>query len=150
MRRFCPISQLSCLFFVFSLIATGCESLPAHDFAELKPGMTKREVLSVMGNPQTTDRAHDLDRWRYVFYQDAKLAEKEVHFDHDRAVYIGDHPRPQISAEEQDQIFARENLELAQNHRATREQTSKQLSSYENEIHGDDEIRYVPEFVPVR
>lgn len=125
--------------------------MPADDFARLQPGMEKADVLDIMGSPQRTQRWHGMDRWTYIYYQNVARQEKEVHFADGRATYVGGKYEPPVSAEEQDRIFANENAEIEKTYAARREEFKRSgLPKFQEEVDGSNEIRYVPQFEPVK
>ena len=135
----------------FVLGVTGCQSDPAMDFKHLKPGMEKNDVLEVMGSPQRTQRWHGMDRWTYIYYeQKQNREEKEVHFDQGKAVYIGEKYSPPVTAKEQDDIFDEQNQQLEKQYAARREEARTNLSRYHEEAEGENEVRYVPQYEPVK
>lgn len=133
-----------------SFLLWGCQTLPADDFERLKPGMDKNEVLEIMGNPQRSERWHGMDRWTYIFFDTSKRQEKEVHFSQGKAVYIGGRYVPPVTAAEQDTIFENENRELEKAWAERREQIRNQYQNYENEVRGTGDVRYVPQFEPIK
>ena len=130
--------------------AIGCQTDPAKDFTSLKPGMEKMDVLEVMGSPQRTQRWHGMDRWTYIYYEQKNRSEKEVHFDQGKAVYIGEKYQPPVSAKEQDEIYAEQNEQLEKEWADRREQAKANLSNYHQELDGENEVRFVPQYEPVK
>ena len=74
--------------------------------------MDKSEVIELVGTPQFSNRWKGLDRWKYVFYENNNKVEKEIQFDNGNVVYVGEILQPAISAEEQDEIFQKQNMQL--------------------------------------
>ena len=82
MKRFCLFALLALVF------CTGCESLNPYKIAEkninnakqLRVGMTKDEVLAVMGEPLTGESFNRPDLWYYYFdcnWLDGLITEEE-------------------------------------------------------------------------
>jgi len=138
------------LFSLSSLILMACQSDPAHDFTELEPGMDKAHVLGVMGSPQRTQRNRGQDRWTYIFYNHMDREEKEVHFQDNRAVYLGNPIPPTISAEAQDAMNANDNAEVDRLAAQHRQQFRHDYQKYQQEADDSKQIRYVPQFEPIR
>lgn len=139
----------SCLF----LSMAACQSKPKNDFAQLKTGMFKNEVLGIMGSPQRTQRWHGMDRWTYIYFDDSDRNEKEVHFAEGRATYVGASYAPPVSAEQQDRIFETQNLEIEKQFALQREEARKArqyFPAYEDDVRGTNEIRYVPSYEPLQ
>ena len=127
-----------------------CQSDPARDFTQLHPGMEKNDVLEIMGSPHQTGRWHGMDRWTYIYYENVNRQEKEIHFTDGKAIYLGAKPAPTVSAEEQDRLFEVQNAELEKTWAAHREENKRSLKTFQDEVEGTHEIRYVPQFVPVQ
>ena len=131
-----------------------CQTKPKDDFAQLKPGMYKNEVLGIMGSPQRTQRWHGMDRWTYIYFEERDRAEKEVHFSEGKATYVGGAYVPAVSAADQDRIYEAQNVEIEKEFAAQREAARKarvlQLPTFEEEVSGANEIRYVPQYVPMK
>lgn len=113
-------------------------------------GTYKEDVLDRLGSPHVRDRWHGMDRWVYQYDEETEKIQKEIHFNEGRAVYIGDHPKPAISAEEQDAINEKQNLELEKLYAQRREEIRKAFPKYEESIKGENEIRTVPHFEPIQ
>jgi outer membrane protein assembly factor BamE len=137
------------LFLSFLFASLGCQTNELKAFSSLHPGMDKGQVISIMGSPKTSDRAHGLDRWTYVFFHDDLRYVKEVQFMDGKSTYIGDPSPPQISAEEQDKANAASNLELETAARERREQ-NRQGSLVDDSIEDQNQIRYTPQFKPIQ
>lgn len=72
---------------------------------QLRPGMTKRQVAFILGNPMIIDPFHD-DRWDYAYTLEkaGKLLEKKhltLYFDNDMVTRITGDLRPQPSLDDQ-------------------------------------------------
>ncbi len=90
---------------VAASLVTACQSPRAKDFAGIKPGMQKDEVIEGAGGPDVARRWHGKDRW--IFNYDGtpnSIQTREVHFENGRAVFVGERPTPKVSAEEQDRL----------------------------------------------
>ncbi len=135
-------------------MAAACQTSPKDEFSQLKPGMYKHEVLGIMGSPQRTQRWRGLDRWTYIYFEERDRAEKEVHFSEGKAAYVGGSFVPAVSAADQDQIYEAQNIELEKEFAAQREAARKvrnlQLPTYEEDVSGTNEIRYVPQYAPMK
>lgn len=147
MHRFLSITLLASIWMM-----TACQSSPLKDFAQVKPGMEKNDVLDVMGNPSRTQRFHGKDRWTYIFYDQRIRFEKEIQFFEGNAIYIGDTWQP---PEEQSAFVAdRRNEEKNKSIDAelAKEATEARNAyiNYENKVKGNDKVRYVPVFKPLK
>ncbi len=65
---------------LMALLLTACQTSMVNQFAKVRPGMEKDDVLGIMGSPTRTQRFHGKDRWTYVFYDDRIRFEKECNF----------------------------------------------------------------------
>jgi|SRR6185312_4394352 len=131
------------------LIFAACSS-PQKRFNKIQIGMEKDQVLDIMESPQRTERVHNADRWTYVFYDNDQRVEKEVEFSDGKATYAGDHPKPAVSAEEQDKLNDEANKALDQQIAAKHQENQNNYQKYEDDTDGSKEIRYVPQFSPVQ
>jgi len=136
----------------FSLVLTACQTSMLKQFAEVKPGMEKDDVLNLMGSPTRTQRFHGKDRWTYVFYDDRIRFEKEVQFFDGSAVYVGDVWQPEASknAVAMDSFNDKKNREIDEQIAQEVEKHRKAYQLYEAESRGEDKVRYVPDFQPIR
>ncbi|MEZ0392250.1 MAG: outer membrane protein assembly factor BamE [Pseudobdellovibrionaceae bacterium] len=132
------------------LLMTACAHDMAEQFSKVQPGMEKHDVLDLMNSPQRTQRWKGMDRWTYIYYDSGSRAEKEVHFSEGKAVYVGDVYKPEVSAVQQDEINEASNKEVESLAQTRREEAKKQYSDYETATSGQDGIRYVPQFTPVK
>lgn len=134
---------------ISSSIIFGCSTNPVDDWAQVKPGMDKHEVLEIMGNPTRTQRLRGNDRWTYVFYDQNSKKSKVVEFSDGAATYVGDKPSPVISAEDQDVINETTNAALTKKLQKQREEADKALEDFEKaNTPGADST--VPQYEPVR
>ena len=138
------------LLFISIFLFAGCTISQKKQFEKVTVGMEKDQVLSLLEAPQRTQRWHGMDRWTYIFYDDNQRFEKEVHFNEGRANYVGDIYVPTIPAEEQDKLFEASNLEVETLVQARKEEIKKNYLNYEDQVHGADSIRYVPQFEPIQ
>ncbi|RDH80823.1 MAG: outer membrane protein assembly factor BamE [endosymbiont of Galathealinum brachiosum] len=65
-----------------------------ENFAKLKNGMSRNQVVFVLGSPLLKDPFHQ-DRWDYIFYlkpgnKDVKQSRLTLHFDGDTLIRIDD------------------------------------------------------------
>lgn len=133
------------------LLNLGCQTGTGADFAKLKPGMEKSEVLEIMGSPDRTQRWRGMDRWTYGLYESQGVrSEKEIHFDQGKATYLGDRVPPEVTAEDQDSRNEVANREVEERVKKNRDEASRNLEKYETEVRGTDETSYVPQFEPVQ
>lgn len=128
----------------------GCVSKPADDFAKVKPGMDKGEVLGIMGDPTYKVRRKGQDRWTWVYYDKDVRQESDVHFADGNAVYIGAKMKPEMSAEERDQANEQANAEIEKAFNESRNSARENLPKYEEEMRGSGTDSYVPTYEPVR
>lgn len=136
-----------------SLFMTACQTSMLKQFSEIKPGMEKDDVLSLMGSPNQTQRFHGKDRWSYVFYDNRIRFEKEVHFFEGKSVYIGDiwQPEPEKSAVAVDAANEANNQALEEQAVRAREQHRVNYEAYETEHQKEAaKVRYLPTFVPIQ
>lgn len=87
-----------------NLLFTGCEphridiqqgnKIKPETFEKLKPGMTRKQVIFLLGSPLLKDPFHQ-DRWDYIYYlkpgnQAVKQSRVTLHFEGDSLVSIDD------------------------------------------------------------
>jgi outer membrane protein assembly factor BamE (lipoprotein component of BamABCDE complex) len=140
----------SYLFFLLCFFLLACAHDPNTRFQRVKVGMEKDEVLELLDSPHHTQRTQGKDRWTYIFYNEDQRMEKEIDFDNGRATYVGDIPKPEVSAEDRDAKNEVANKELDAQIEASHQEARKNFSDYESHVHGQDSIRYVPQFAPVQ
>lgn len=121
-------------------------------FDEIKPGMEKAQVLALLGSPNQTQRSHGKDRWFYNFYDSQIRFQKEVQFFEGSAVYVGELWQPPVT-----QSAASADAKNAQQDKLIDEQIAKDIEihrrdydGYEAKSKGEDKVRYVPQFEPIR
>lgn len=133
-------------------MVTACQSSAVKDFQKLKPGMEKDDVLAYMGNPSRTQRFHGKDRWTYIFYDQSIRFEKEIQFFEGNAIYIGDtwQPPEAESAFTVDKLNAQRNISIDAELAKEAAEAHNAYSNYESKVHGNDKIRYIPEFKPLQ
>jgi outer membrane protein assembly factor BamE (lipoprotein component of BamABCDE complex) len=74
---------------VFCSVLLGCSSSSAHDdFAEIKAGMDKAQVLEVMGSPRQNTRRDGRDEWNYVFCEGGRRQSGHVVFEKGEVVEV--------------------------------------------------------------
>lgn len=95
-------------------IMVGCQTTPLAQYKQVRVGMEKFEVLELMGSPQRNIRASGVDKWTYIFYDQSRRYQREVHFKNDRAIYVGEPVKPKVSAEQTDSINERVNKNIEQ------------------------------------
>lgn len=134
---------------LFILIFTACVS-PQKRFEKIQVGMEKDQVLEIMESPQNTRRDHSVDRWTYIYYDHDLRVEKEVQFSEGKTIYAGDHPKPAVSADEQDKLNDEANKAVDQQIAAKHQENQNNYDKYEDDAKGSSEIRYVPQFTPVQ
>lgn len=80
-----------------------CQTSRFKEFETVRGGMSKSDVIELVGGPQRTQRWHGRDRWEYRFYgtSEGELI-REVHFENGKSTYVGPAIKPAVSAEEQD------------------------------------------------
>ena len=141
------------LAFVFILIGlTGCQTNMKKAFEEIKPGMDKEQVLETIGGPRAVTRFHGKDRWFIMFYHDGVRYEREVHFSHGIADYVGDtYVAPE---EKQAAIVDKKNEEfndqVYKDLVESRSNLGNGVEEYESKVKGTDKVRFVPRFEDVR
>lgn len=139
------------IFSALTGLLSACATNMLNQFERIHVGMEKEDVLSLLDSPQRTQRWKSQDRWTYIFYSDRTRYEKEVHFENGKAVYVGNHPSPPISAESKDLKIEQENAELEKVLQQRAELNQNTFPKYEQQIKGEDEkIRYVPQFTPLQ
>lgn len=106
-RTLIPFLILARFFAVLvSTVLIGACQTPRHkEFESIHGGMSKSEVLAIMGGPNRTQRWHGRDRWVYLLYghPDGDVA-REVHFENGKSTYVGAAIKPAVSADEQDRL----------------------------------------------
>jgi outer membrane protein assembly factor BamE len=143
----------ACLLTTTYLSLTACQASPLSDFANIKPGMEKNDVLETMGSPRRTQRFHGKDRWTYVFYDKQIRFEKEVQFFEGNAIYIGDtwQPPEDKSAFAADQANEVKNKALDEQLAQEAIENRSAYQSYEARVKGSSgPQQYVPVFKPVQ
>jgi outer membrane protein assembly factor BamE len=141
------------LFFLTALLTlSACQTSMLKQFSKVQQGMEKDDVLEVMGSPNQSQRFHGKDRWRYVFYEDQIRFEKEVHFFEGKAIYAGDiwQPDPSRTAVAVYKYHEELNQKLDIQNRKDIEEYRKAYDKYESQTRGEDKVRYVPTFKPIR
>lgn len=146
------LRYLSIPLLLMGLMLSGCQTSMQKQFSKIKPGMEKDDVLDLMGSPNQTQRFHGKDRWYYTFYDKRIRFDKEVHFFKGNAIYIGDtwEPPEDQSAVAVDNRNAVRNKAIDEE--IAREEAANRAaySGYESRVKGEDKVRYVPDFEPIR
>ncbi|WP_295898790.1 outer membrane protein assembly factor BamE [uncultured Bdellovibrio sp.] len=137
---------------LIGLLTTACQTSMLKQFSEVKPGMEKDDVLDLMGTPTRTQRYHGKDRWTYVFYDKRIRFEKEVQFFDGSAIYVGDISQPEANrtAVAMDTMNDVKNREIDEQIARDVEKHRRNYEEYEAQSKGEDKVRYVPSFEPVR
>jgi len=146
------LRYLSIPFMLLMLSLTACQTSMVKQFDKVKLGMEKDDILDIMGSPNQVQRFHGKDRWSYVFYDKRIRFEKEVHFFDGNAVYIGDNYEPpvELSAAKVDAKNEASNQAAMAEQVQEVQQARKAYSNYEDEVRGNDKVRYVPQFEPIQ
>lgn len=137
---------------LMALLTSACQTSMVKQFEEVKPGMEKAEVLAIMGSPQQTRRIHGKDRWFYNFYENKIRFQKEIQFFEGSAVYVGDISQPEVAqtAAAVDAKNAKKNQEIDDQIAADIEKHRRDYMNFESQSKGEDKVRYVPDFEPIR
>lgn len=125
---------------------TACQTRAAKDFARIKTGMEKVDVIDIMGDPQRKIRRKGVDRWTYIYYDERVRNENEVHFDQGVATYVGPYVPPDVSAEERDRRNDAENRELEKRYAERRTEAQGNLERYQEEVETE---RAAPQYQPI-
>jgi outer membrane protein assembly factor BamE len=133
-----------------SVFNFGCATNMLKQFDRVKVGMEKDQVLAMLDSPDRAQRWKGQDRWTYIIYEDDVKHLKQIHFENGQAVYVGDIPKPEISAAEKDLKNETENQELESLYLKNKQENQEAFQKYETEVSGSDQIRYVPQFTPVQ
>ena len=113
---------------------SGCQTHRYKEFEKIRGGMSKSEVLDVIGGPIRTQRWQGRDRWEYTLYgHPAGDLIREVHFENGLSTYIGPPIKPAISAETQDKINDSINrtADIRDTENAVSETTGLQIQKFE-------------------
>ena len=144
------------LLLIFSTLwLAACQTSALKDFSSIQLGMDKDSVLARMGPPNTSTRLHGKDRWLYRFYDGGIRFDKEVHFLDGFVIYSGDGwlPEPEKRAEEKDkknESLENDRLAAQAAREALQKNNPKAFESYEKEITGEEQIKYVPSFEAIK
>jgi outer membrane protein assembly factor BamE len=140
------------LSFLFFLALSGCQTRMKRAFDEIKPGMDKGQVLDLIGGPRAVTRFHGRDRWIIMFYDDGVRYDREIHFKEGRADYVGApyEPPPEFQAASVDQKNAEKDLEIYEELMKARSEFGQAAQEYEDQVRGQDKVRYVPRFEPIQ
>ena len=138
---------------ILSLLLTACQTSMLKQFEQVKPGMEKDDVLTLMGSPRQTQRFHGKDRWYYVFYDERIRFEKEIQFFEGNVIYIGNkwEPSEERSAVAMDAANDLKEREWEEQAALAVEKHRKDYEEYQKSVSGNDgKIRYLPRFEPIR
>lgn len=137
---------------LLSLLTTACQTSMLKQFNEITPGMEKDDVLDIMGSPTQTQRFQGKDRWTYVFYDKRIRFIKEVQFFEGNAIYVGDvwQPPANANAVAKDKFNEEKNREIDEQIARDVEGHRRAYEDYEKKSKGEDKVRYVPEYEPIR
>ncbi len=130
------------------LVLNSCKSY-LEKFDSLQEGIDKDQVLSEVGSPNSSMRRAGKDRWIYRIYDQKLLVQREAHFSEGVLVYRGQPVPPKISAAEQDTLNQVANAQAEIESQKNRQSAKQSLQSYEVEVKGSDEVRFVPTFTPI-
>lgn len=119
---------------------------------DVKLGMDKDQVLEAIGGPRAVTRFHGKDRWFIAFYHDNIRYEKEVHFTEGKATYVGEpyEPPPELSAKAVDRRNEEANLRTYEDLVKARQAADVSQETYEKQVRGEDKVRIVPQFEPIK
>lgn len=135
------------------LYIISCQTSPVKTFDEdVKIGMDKNQILHIMGTPNTSGRFHGKDRWIYVVYDNDVRYRKEVHFDDGHAVYVGNEYVPPAGkqASAVDHTQSAEEQVIQAEEKKQNQEVGNQLNKYEDDIHGKNNVIYLPQFQPIK
>jgi len=125
-RRFAALLFSSIFVIALPHLLLGCQSLSMSTFEKVENGMTKSQVLDLLGNPQTSQRRKGKDRWIYNIVDtssDSRLPlVREVVFEKGVTVYFGEPQKPDTSAEDRDIKNETLNLQIEAQHLKERTQ----------------------------
>ena len=136
--------------FLGLFLLLGCTINQKKRFDQVQVGMDKDQVLGLLASPQRTQRWQGMDRWTYIFFEDEIKFEKEIHFLEGTAAYVGDIPKPALSADERDKKQDEENAEYDRNYQTKRDENRKSYEDYGSDGSNSTTPRYVPEFKPIQ
>lgn len=93
-----------------------------QDFALVKRGMTKPQVMDTLGSPSWSDRKQGEDRWIYFLDPHDRSTERIVYFRKGTVSRKGLRDKPPLSAEEMEQVKADRPLQMEHTPRLNEEQ----------------------------
>ncbi|MBN8539022.1 MAG: outer membrane protein assembly factor BamE [Deltaproteobacteria bacterium] len=90
---------------ILLLALSSCQTPRYKEFEDVHTGMTKAEVIEVVGGPSAKRRRQGVDRWTYIFenHPDGEQV-REVHFVDGKSTYVGTQIKSVVSPEIQDKI----------------------------------------------
>jgi outer membrane protein assembly factor BamE (lipoprotein component of BamABCDE complex) len=77
-----------------SLALNACSTPQSKALRHVEVGMTKSDVLEIVGDPARTGREHGQDRWAYVNYEGKANSTIYVFFDDGHVTYVGPEDEP--------------------------------------------------------
>lgn len=85
--------KLACkLFYSFSLfILASCATTTQRAMEKIEVGMDKAQVLSIAGDPETTERNDGSDEWTYAYYISKSKEFTKVFFKYGKVTKIEDY-----------------------------------------------------------
>ncbi len=93
------------LLFLFLVSVVSCTHTQKESVRKLEVGMSKADVLEVMGNPTRTNRSHGSDRWVYEYEVNGQKEVTEVYFQEGKASYFGKPKDPKSPVNSPEQGF---------------------------------------------
>ena len=127
---------ISTLSLAFPMLVA-CNTLRGRHFDEVHVGMEKDQILNLVGGPDASFRWQGKDRWVYRFKDENATTVKEVHFADGKAVYVGEPPKPEVTAEMQDKQNDEKN-------KAAEAKEKSEIKARKNEV--DTGLDEVPSF----
>ncbi len=80
---------------VLSFVLSACSTVPqSQALRQVRVGMTKAEVLDLVGNPTRTERRHGQDRWTYESPPHSGDGPMYIFFSEGQVTYVGDAKAP--------------------------------------------------------
>lgn len=145
------MKKFNLLILLLGMFLVSCASALYKEFEQLKVGMDKSQVVEVVGSPSRTDYRMNKHIWTYRFFDNGQPFTKELHFDKDKLVYIGDPipvKRPKYSTAADEAEIQRDTAPKASpnNDHVVSEEIRK---ASEDEANAPQKPKVVPEFKPV-
>ena len=92
------------IFTSFLLMSCQLWSTRQDEFNQVHVGMTKPEVIKVLGSPSWSDRKDNEDRWIYFLDSHDRTSERLVYFKQGLVSRKGLRDKPSLSAEEMEAL----------------------------------------------